>query len=119
MSFILQICNCANLFLVSLISFRLYFILSVIYNSLRNSFTIYIIKVSTPSNMLLLNATVMLFVIILKLGADNPSHNFLTHPINVPIIIWVLVLLSQFVPCVIQYNVIVCDNLFNTVLISF
>ena len=26
-------------------------------------------------------------IYILKLGADNPSHHFLTHPVNVPIII--------------------------------
>ena len=69
--------------------------------------------------MLLSNATIMLFVITLNLGADNPSHNFLTHLVNVHIIIWVLVLLSQFVPCVMKYNVIVCDHLFNTVLVFF
>ena len=79
----------------------------------------HIIKVSTPSNMLLSKAIVVLFVITLKLWADNPSHNFLTHLVNVPIIIWVLVLLSQFVLCVIKYNVIACDYLFNTILISF
>ena len=61
----------------------------------------------------------MLFVITLKLGADNPSHHFLTHPVNVLVIIWVLVLLSQFVPCVIKYNSIACDHLFNNVLIPF
>ena len=86
----------------------------VIHCSLQNSFTIYLIKVFTPSNKLLLKAIVVLFVIRLKLGADNHSHDFLTHPVNVPIIIWVLILLSQFVPCVIKYNVIVCDHLFNT-----
>ena len=69
--------------------------------------------------MLLSKATVVLFVITLKLGTDNPSHHFLTHPVNVPIIIWVLVLLCQFVPHVIKYNVIVYDHLFNIVLISF
>ena len=69
--------------------------------------------------MLLSNATVVLFVITLKLGADNSFHHFLAHPVNGPIIIWVLVLLSQFVPYDIKYNVIVCDNLFNIVLISF
>ena len=69
--------------------------------------------------MLLSKVTVVLFVITFKLGADNHSHNFLAHNLNVPIIIWVLILLSQFVPCIIKYNVIVCDNLFNTVLISF
>ena len=69
--------------------------------------------------MLLSKATVVLFVITLKLGTDNPSHHFLTHPVNVPIIIWVLVLLCQFVPRVIKYNVIVYDHLFNIVLISF
>ena len=58
----------------------------------------------------------MLFV---KIGADNHSHHFLTHHVNVPVIIWVLVLLSQFVPCVIKYNVIACDHLFNNVLIPF
>ena len=93
--------------------------LSVIHNSPMNSFTIYIIKVSTPSNILLSKATVVLFVITLKLGADNPSHHFLIHPVNVPIIIWVLVLFFQFVPYVIKYNVIVCDHLFNIVLIYF
>ena len=72
-----------------------------------------------PSNMLLSNGTVVLFVITLKLETDNPFHHFLTHPVNVPIIIWVFVLLSQFVPCVIKYNVITCDNLFNVVLKSF
>ena len=79
----------------------------------------YLIKVSTPSNMLLSNATIVLFVITLKLGVDNLFHNFLTHHVNVPIIIWVLVLLSKFVPYVMKYNVIACDHLFNTVLISF
>ena len=69
--------------------------------------------------MLLSKATVVLFLITLKLGASNPSRYFLTHPVNVPIIIWVLVLLIKFVPCVMKYNVIVCDHLFNTVLISF
>ena len=69
--------------------------------------------------MLLSKATVVLFVIILKLGANNHSHNFITHPVNVPIIILVLILLSQFVPCVMKYNVIACDHLFNTVLIYF
>ena len=69
--------------------------------------------------MLLSKAIVVLFVITLKLGTDNPSHHFLTHHVNVPIIIWVLVLLSQFVPCVMKYNVIACDYLFNIVLISF
>ena len=61
----------------------------------------------------------MLFVMTLKLGADNPSHHFLTHPVNVPIIIWILVLLSQFVPCVIKYKVIACGHLLRVVLISF
>ena len=61
----------------------------------------------------------MLFVMTLKLGADNLSHHFLTHPVNVPIIIWILVLLSQFVPCVIKYKVIACDHLLRVVLISF
>ena len=69
--------------------------------------------------MLLSNATVMLFVITLKLGADNHFHHFLAHPVNGLIIIWVLILLFQFVPCDIKYNVIVYDNLFNIVLISF
>ena len=69
--------------------------------------------------MLLSKGTVVLFVITLKLGADNLSHYFLTHHVNVPIIIWVLVLLSQFIPCVIKCNVIACDHLFNTVLIYF
>ena len=69
--------------------------------------------------MLLSKATVVLFVITLKLVANNPSHHFLTHPINLSIIIWVLVLLSQFILCVMKYNVIACDNLFNTVLIFF
>ena len=69
--------------------------------------------------MLHSKATVVLFVIKLKLGADNPFHHFLTHHIYVPIFIWVLVLLSQFVPCVIKYNIITCDHLFNIVLISF
>ena len=69
--------------------------------------------------MLLSKATIVLFLITLKLWADNPSLHFLTHPVNVPIIIWVLVLLSQFVPCVIKYNVLICDHLFNAVLISF
>ena len=119
MSFILQIYNRANLFLISLISFLLCFILSVIHNSPRNSFTIYLIKVSTPSNILLSKAIVVLFVITLKLGADNPSHHFLTHHVTIHIIIWVLLLLSQFVPCVTKYNVIACDHLFNTVLIYF
>ena len=63
-------------------------------NSPRNSFTVYLIKVSTPSNTLLSKATLVLFVITLKLRADNPSHYFLTNYVNVPIIIWVLVLLS-------------------------
>ena len=61
----------------------------------------------------------MLFVITLKLGVDNHFHHFLAHPVNGPIIIWVLVLLSKFVPCGIKYNVIVCDYLFNIVLIYF
>ena len=69
--------------------------------------------------MLLLKAIVVLFVITLKLGADNPSYHFLAHPVNAPIIIWVLVLLSLFVPCVIKYNAIACDHLFNIVLIPF
>ena len=69
--------------------------------------------------MLLSNVTVVLFVITLKLGADNPSYHFLTHLVNVLNIIWVLIILSQFVPYVIKYNVIACDHLFNTVLISF
>ena len=69
--------------------------------------------------MLLSKAIVVLFVITLKLGTDNPSRYLLAHPVNIPIIIWVLVLLSQFVPCVIKYNVISCDHLFNIVLISF
>ena len=87
MSFILQICNCANLFLTFLIYFLLFSILYVIHNSPRNLFTIYLIKVSTPSNILLSKATVVLFVITLKLGTDNLFHNFLTHHVNVPIII--------------------------------
>ena len=87
MSFFLQIYNYAILFLVSLIYFLLYSILSVIHNSFRNSFTIYLIKVSTPLNMLLSKATVVLFVIALKLGVDNHSHHFVTHYVNVPIII--------------------------------
>ena len=78
-----------------------------------------LIRVSTLSNMLLSNATVMLFVITLKLGVDNHFLHFLAHPVNGLIIIWVLILLSQFVPCDIKYNVIVCDNLFNIILISF
>ena len=86
------------------------------HGSPRNSFTIYLIKVSTPSTMLLSKATVLLFVIILKLGANNHSHYFLAHPVNVYIIIWVLILLSQFVPCVIKYKY---DHFFNIVLISF
>ena len=61
----------------------------------------------------------VLFVITLKLGADNHSYYFLAHPVNIPIISWILVLLSKFVPCVIKYNVIVCDHLFNTILIYF
>ena len=85
MSFILHICNWANLFLASLISFFLYSILFVTHSSPKNSFAIYLIKVSTPSNMLLSKATMVLFV--LKLGADNHSHHFLTLPDNVPIII--------------------------------
>ena len=55
----------------------------------------------------------------LKLGANIPSHYFLTHSFNVPIIIWVLVLLCQFVPCVIKYKIIACDHLLRIVLISF
>ena len=96
--------------MASLIYFLLYSILSVIHCSPRNSFTIYLIKVFTYLNMLFSKATVVLFVITLKLETDNPSHYY---------IIWVLVLLSQFVHCVIKCNVIACDNLFNTVLISF
>ena len=69
--------------------------------------------------MLLSNATIVLLVVTLKLVTDNHSHHFLTHFVNVPIIIWVLVLLSQFVPCIMKYNVIACDYLFNNVLISF
>ena len=61
----------------------------------------------------------VLFVITLKLGADNLFHHFLAHPVNVAIIILVLVLLSQFVHCVIKKNIISCDHLFNTILISF
>ena len=118
-SFILQICNCANLFIASLIYFILCSILSMIHNSPRNSFIIYLIKVSTPSNMSLSKARIVLFVITLKLGADNHFHHFLTHPVNFPIIILVLVLLSQFLPCVMKYNVIVYDHLFNSGLISF
>ena len=100
-------------------SFLLYSTLSVIHSSPKNSFTINLTKVSTPSNILLSKAIVVYFVITLKLDADNPSHNFLTHPVNAPIIIWVFVLLSQLVPCIIKYNVIVLDHLFNTVLIYF
>ena len=70
----------------------------------------YLIKVYTPLNMLLSKAIIVLFVITLKLGADNHSHHFLTYPVNVPIIFWILVLLSQFVACY---------HSFNTVLISF
>ena len=87
---------------------------SVIHNSLKNSFIMYLIKVSTPSNTLLSKATVVLFIITLKLGADNHSHHFLTHPVNVSIIIWVLVLLSQFVHCVIKYNVIAFVTIYLT-----
>ena len=61
----------------------------------------------------------MLFVITLKLGANNPSYHFLAHLISVPINILVLVLLSQFFPYVIKYKVITCDHLFSAVLISF
>ena len=61
----------------------------------------------------------MLLVMTLKLEADNYFHRFLTHPVNIPIIIWVLILLSQFVSCVIKYKVIVCDHLLRVVLISF
>ena len=114
MSFILQICNYDKLFLASLIYFLICSILSFIHNSPGNSFTIYLIKISTPSK-----ATVVLFVITLKLGADNPSHHFLTHLVNVLIIIWIFLLLSKFVPCVIKYNVIACDYLFNSVLKNF
>ena len=101
-SFILQIYKCVNLFLTSFISFFLWPILSVIHYSPRNSFTKYLRKVSTPLNILFLKAIVVLFLITLKLGADNPSHNFLAHHVNVHIIIRVLVLLSQFVSCVIS-----------------
>ena len=76
-------------------------------------------KVSTPLNKLLSKASVVLYVITLKLVANNYSHESLTFPINVPISIWVLVLLSQFVPCVIKYSVIACAHLFRTILISF
>ena len=69
--------------------------------------------------MLLSKATVVLFIITLKLRVDNPSHNFLTHHVNVPIIILILILLYQFVYCVMKYNAIACDNLFNNVLIYF
>ena len=48
-------------------------------------------KVSTPSNKLLSKASIVLFVITLKLVADNSSHQSLAFPINVPISIWVLV----------------------------
>ena len=61
--------------------------LSVIHSYLRNSFTIYLIKVFTPSNILLSKAIIVLFVITLKLVTDNPSHHFLTHHVNVHIII--------------------------------
>ena len=58
----------------------------MIHNSLINSLTIYLIKVSPSSNMLLSKATVVLFVITLKLGADNHFHHFLRHHVNVLII---------------------------------
>ena len=61
----------------------------------------------------------VLFIITLKLGVDNHSHHFQTYHVNVPINIRVLVLLSQFVPYVIKYKVIVCDHLLSIVLISF
>ena len=54
-------------------------------------------KVSSPSNKLLSKASIVLFVITLKLVADNSSHQSLTFPINVPISIWVSVFGFQLV----------------------
>ena len=71
-----HICNWVNLFLASLISFFLCAILLVICSSPKNSFATYLIKISTPLNRLLLKVTMVLFIVILKLGDDNHSHHF-------------------------------------------
>ena len=87
--YISPICNVkARLLFSKIIKLGILYFLSQ-----QNSFVIYLIKVSTPSNILS-NSIVALFVITLKLGSNNHFHHFLAHLVNVPIIIWVLVLLS-------------------------